>query len=153
MNIANHLLAGAIIAVTVKEPLVALPLALTSHFVMDALPHYGYKGRMGYTEALKHRMSYISTVISVLLCIAIAAYLLWRSEWLALYAGLIAMSPDFVGIWNYLAFEKHGKTGQNIIAKLHVGFHRRIQWCERPWGLYIEIITFSMLITVLVKLT
>jgi hypothetical protein len=36
--------AGAIIALAISQPLIALPLAFVSHFVLDALPHYGYGG-------------------------------------------------------------------------------------------------------------
>lgn len=145
MNIVNHLLAGSIIAITIKNPAIVLPLAFISHFLMDALPHYGYAGQKGYVEALKHRMSYVSTIFSVMLCVIVGIILIVNSKWLALGAGLLAMSVDFIGVWNYLAFEKHGSSGRNILAKMHVGFHRRIQWCERPWGIYIEVAVFAVL--------
>ena len=32
---------GAVIAFTVKKPLLALPLAVLSHFVLDSIPHFG----------------------------------------------------------------------------------------------------------------
>lgn len=41
MQAINHAVFGALIAVTVHEPVVAIPLSLGSHFVMDAIPHYG----------------------------------------------------------------------------------------------------------------
>ena len=41
MTTANHLVVGAIIGVAIKQPLVALPVAYGSHFVLDALPRYG----------------------------------------------------------------------------------------------------------------
>lgn len=152
VNIVNHLLAGSIIAISFKNPVFVLPLAFASHFAMDVLPHYGYAGKKGYVEALKHRMSYVSTIISVILCIIIGVVLIVNNRWLALGAGLLAMSIDFVGIWNYLAFEKYGRSGQNLLAKLHVGFHRRIQWCERPWGIYIEVVVFALLFWLLLTL-
>ncbi|MFZ1324307.1 MAG: hypothetical protein WAQ57_04090 [Candidatus Saccharimonadales bacterium] len=43
MHTVNHAAAGAGIALAVRQPLLALPLALASHFVLDALPHYGKK--------------------------------------------------------------------------------------------------------------
>jgi len=58
MTITNHILAGAIIGAVIKEPALALPIAFASHFVMDALPHFGYEGNKGYGEALKHKLSY-----------------------------------------------------------------------------------------------
>lgn len=149
MIITNHFLAGSLIAVAIPEPVIALSLAFASHFVMDALPHYGYPGNKGYGEALKHKLSYISTAIALLLLAVIVGLLVANSLWLALAAGLVAISPDIVGLWNYLAFEKQGRKGNNILAKLHVKFHRRIQWCERPWGIYIEIVVFVVLLGLL----
>ena len=40
----NHMVTGAVIALVVKQPALALPLAFLSHFVLDALPHYGERG-------------------------------------------------------------------------------------------------------------
>ncbi len=39
MLIAPHFLTGAAVATAVPEPLLAIPLALLSHFVLDLLPH------------------------------------------------------------------------------------------------------------------
>jgi hypothetical protein len=38
---SNHVVTGALIATAVAQPAAAIPLALASHFVLDALPHYG----------------------------------------------------------------------------------------------------------------
>jgi len=48
MLITNHVLAGSIIGLTVKEPSLAIIIAFASHFVMDMMPHFGYFGRKGY---------------------------------------------------------------------------------------------------------
>jgi hypothetical protein len=55
MTATNHAITGAIIAVVIDKPVIALPLALLSHFAQDALPHFGYAGHGGYREGLKHR--------------------------------------------------------------------------------------------------
>ena len=59
MTITNHLLAGSLIGLTVAQPALAIALAFASHFVMDALPHFGYAGQKGYSEVLKHRLTYV----------------------------------------------------------------------------------------------
>jgi hypothetical protein len=41
MQAINHTVFGSLIATTISEPAIALPLALASHFLMDAIPHYG----------------------------------------------------------------------------------------------------------------
>jgi len=44
MTATNHALTGAAIGLLVGEPLIAVPAAIASHFICDALPHYGRVG-------------------------------------------------------------------------------------------------------------
>ncbi len=37
----NHAVTGALIAGAVGNPFLAIPLAFASHFVLDAIPHFG----------------------------------------------------------------------------------------------------------------
>lgn len=41
MLITNHVLSGALIGAATRRPLPALVLGVASHFVLDALPHWG----------------------------------------------------------------------------------------------------------------
>ena len=43
MTASNHVAAGALIGAVIN-PWLAAPAAVTSHFVLDAMPHYGYEG-------------------------------------------------------------------------------------------------------------
>lgn len=135
----------------VKEPILALPLALASHFAMDALPHFGYKGNRGFGEALQHRLSYWVGYISAVTTFAIILLLVSNQLWAALVAGIMAALPDVLGIYNYRKYEKHGQKAHGILKIVHVQFHRAIQWCERPWGIYIELVTFGGLFFLLTQ--
>jgi hypothetical protein len=150
VTIPNHFLAGSLIALAIPSPIIAVCLAFLSHFAMDALPHFGYAGQKGYSEALKHKLSYIVATVSFVLVVLVAIILIVTSSWFALAVGLVAISPDIIGLWNYLAFEKKGNTGNNILTKLHIQYHRKIQWRERPWGIYIELAVFILLFFLLV---
>lgn len=152
MTITNHILAGALIGLAVKEPVLALPLAFGSHFVMDAMPHFGYKGNRGYGEALKHRLSYWVGIISLITTVLVVALLIFNQLWLALAAGIVAALPDLLGIYNYRKYEKHSQQAHGMLKAAHVQFHRAIQWCERPWGVYVELVTFASLFLLLFKL-
>lgn len=44
MLVTNHVLSGAVIGALAREPLVALPLGVGSHFALDSLPHWGQWG-------------------------------------------------------------------------------------------------------------
>lgn len=41
MLVTNHVLSGAVVGALVRRPLLALPLGVASHFVLDATPHWG----------------------------------------------------------------------------------------------------------------
>lgn len=138
MTTANHILVGSTIAVSIKQPLLALPLAFVSHFVLDALPHFGYS-RAGYGTALKRKMTYVELPLDVL-GIIIVLFTFHLSEILITSCALLAVLPDFEWPYRYFFFERKGNTPPSTFL---TAFHRRIQWCERPWGLYIEVLFFA----------
>ncbi len=152
MTITNHVVAGAVIGIAVSQPIVAIVLAFASHFLMDALPHFGYKGNKGFNEVLKHRLSYIVGIVTLVSTIAVAIFLGINGEWFAILTGIVAASPDAVGWYNYVAFEKKGNSAKSGLALLHVKYHRRIQLFERPWGIYIEIVAFALLFWLILRL-
>ncbi|HSE29701.1 MAG TPA: hypothetical protein VLA77_03915 [Candidatus Saccharimonadales bacterium] len=152
MTITNHVLAGAIIGLTITNPFVAVVLAFASHFFMDALPHFGYAGQKGYGEALKHKMSFVVATLTLLTTLIVVGLIVANAEWFALLTGLIAASPDAVGIYNWLAYEKQDRQAHGILRVFHVKFHRAIQWCERPWGVIVEVAVFVILFSTLIKL-
>lgn len=142
MTITNHILAGSIIGLAVTNPVLAVALALASHFVMDALPHFGYAGRKGYSEVLKHKLSYVIAIATLVTSLTVILFLALNGKWFAIFTGLVAASPDAVGLYNWLGYEKHGKKATGWLELVHVKFHRAIQWCERPWGVVVELIVF-----------
>lgn len=152
MIVTNHILAGAVIGLVIEQPVIAITAALASHFVMDALPHFGYPGNRGYGEALKHRLSYGVAIGTMLTSAAVIAFLAYHREWLALGAGLAAAAPDCLGFYSYAKYEKYGKRAEGVLDVIHVKFHRAIQWCERPWGAWVEIGAMVLLATVLCDL-
>ncbi len=146
MTTSNHLFAGAAIALTVQQPVMAVPLALLSHFVMDALPHYGYSGLFG--DAFKHKLTWVVESVN-LVGVPLLIYLLWgQSIWI--YVGaLAAVTPDFMWVYRYARYERKGlDPGAHPITL----FHKKIQWCERSWGVAIELVLFVLGIVLLVKL-
>lgn len=148
MTTANHVLVGTLIAVTVKQPALVLPLAFASHFVLDALPHFGYSGS-GYGVAFRHKAFFAMeffglTGIALLLATSLYGFNL------VLLASIIAVSPDFEWVYRYFLYERKGlKPPKTFLTD----FHKKIQWCERSWGMIPEIIFFAILYTVLLKVT
>lgn len=143
MNTLNHSATGASIAITLGNPAVALPLAFVSHFVLDALPHYGYPNNGGYVEALKHKKYILFSMGYETLGFLILIILLLGQSWLVWIAALVALSPDLKWPYRYWFFERKGQDPPE--ADVVTKFHQWVQWCERPWGIIAEI-AFSVII-------
>lgn len=137
MNVSNHLLVGSAIALGVPQPVIALPLALASHFILDALPHFGYH-RKGYQEIFRHKLTYVATAID---CIGVGILLaaVATKSWMICITALVAAAPDVEWLYRYAFYER---KGYDPPASRLWKFHDGIQWCERPWGLLVEIIFF-----------
>jgi hypothetical protein len=147
MTATNHAITGAIIAVVIDKPVIALPLALLSHFAQDALPHFGYAGHGGYREGLKHRSLKFVMLADLLSFIPFLAILLVHNASIWVYlAAFLALSPDFYDFIAYFIFKKD--AGWNWFSKTA----STIQWCERPWGIGVEILWYIGGLILLVEL-
>jgi hypothetical protein len=144
MTATNHFLTGALIGGLVKNPLIALPLAFASHFVLDMLPHYGTKkeGRLN-----SRYMLVIDVVLSVAALTAIIV-LEPRQAILMVACAVVAFSPDLLWL-PYLIAELKGQFRPRSGLAY---FLQKIQWKERPWGMAVEGVWTSVMVMLLVKL-
>jgi hypothetical protein len=129
----NHVVAGALIATVIHEPLLAVPIALLSHLVMDALPHFSWDEHTSKTFA-KILLTDMACASAVLLTIL----MLHPANWVLLVTcGIAAASPDL--LWGYhLAQELRGKPKPySPVARFLIW----IQWKElQSWtGFAIEL--------------
>lgn len=149
MTAINHAATGALIAVVIDKPLIALPLAFLSHFVLDAIPHFGFAGHGGIGPALKHRISRYLDVVDPLLFLVLILVLLHFSTGIYVFiAAALASMLDIEWLYAYFLYERRGKKApQSPIAK----WHEQIQWCERPWGIYVEGVWLVVMMTLLIN--
>lgn len=140
MTTSNHLYAGALIGIAVGQPLLALPLAFASHFVMDAVPHYGHAGE-GYGDVFKHRLTFVVESLNIV-AVPVLAYLLWgQSAWVWL-AAVAALSPDFMWVYRYFWFErKHLPPPAGPVTRFHIA----VQRYEVQWGAIVEYLVLGVL--------
>jgi hypothetical protein len=151
MTATNHALTGAIIGAIVANPWLALVLALTSHFALDAIPHFGV-GK-GSNAFIKSRRFAVILVIDTALCAVLVASLaiahphLW---WFMAICAFVATSPDLASINRW----RHARQGKLDEWKpsLYVRFASKIQWFERPIGGVVEAVWFISALTVLVSI-
>jgi hypothetical protein len=146
MIATNHALTGAAIVLTVKQPALALPLAFLSHFILDAIPHFG----IHEDEPVKRNghwlfKSVVSVDVILTLMALIAVPLTFNSEisgWWILLGMFVGISPDSVWIYRFL-YEFRTKIVRPYGRFAH--FHQRIQWSEKPWGIGVELAWIIMI--------
>ncbi len=135
MRAINHAVTGAAFGLIVAEPVIALPAALASHYICDALPHYNPK----VVTAKTLRSSRFRNILylDALLCVTLVLVLATNQppNWLlAATCAFIATSPDLLSIGRYRKALANKPWKPNLYEK----FSGKIQWFERPIGAVVE---------------
>ena len=135
MRAINHAMTGAIIGLSVATP-VALPLALVSHFALDALPHEGNLG-------LSHKTNTAVLAGDIALCFVLVVIIFAvrpQYWWLAVLCAFLATSPDFMWL-NLHRDHGQGKTPKPISERhIVVRLHHKVQWFQQPIGIVTEVV-------------
>jgi hypothetical protein len=139
MLLLNHALTGALLGLAIDQPVVLVPVAVASHFVLDSLPHFGYP-----ELELSHRRwvvtGLIDGVLSVAAVIGLCLVAPQRAGHLVLGAAAAAL-PDLLYVPQVLL----GRRFEGWWHRLHEG----IQWGEHPAGIAVDgvwLVTMSSLL-------
>lgn len=146
MTATNHALTGAFIGLVVSEPVLALPLAFASHFVMDAIPHFGAGKEDGkWVKSAKFAKLLIAET-SVCFLIVLALVVMRPRHWLiAAICAFLAASPDFISIRKFVILKQNKKFRPNKLEALL----KKIQWFEHPSGAVVEIVWLAAMLVCL----
>jgi hypothetical protein len=136
MTLTNHYLAGVLIAAVVKTPYIALPCAVASHYVLDALPHYGFKVWEQRNHTIFNSMLLLDVIVFVFVLLALIG--LHIPSWYYV-AGIFGYLPDLAWVYRWLVPEKFGTLPPKPLNKINA-FHSNIQKFERLWGIVPEIV-------------
>lgn len=138
MTATNHALTGALIGLVIGEPLLAVPAALASHFVCDALPHYG-SATPDKTIRTDRFRDYLVAEAALCFLLVVILALARPEHWLlAASCAFVAASPDFLWINRYV----RTRAGRTWTPNLFSRFAADIQWFQRPVGGLFEIAWF-----------
>lgn len=151
MTGTNHIVTGAVIAGAVQQPVLAVPLAFASHFVLDSLPHFGFPD---WDKARPKQRRLINSVIMAdVLCIVfiIGLFIVQGAPGLFYLAGLAAFAPDLAWVYQFVVHHRLEQSKGQARSRFN-DFHQRIQSRERPSGIYIELAYLFMTAAVLVRL-
>jgi len=146
MTAINHALTGTVIGLVVGQPLVAVPAAIASHFVCDALPHFGSslpEKVLLKTQAFRNYLL-AEAVLCFLLVVSLAVFR--PQHWLlAAVCAFAAAAPDLLSARRYLAIRGGRAWRSNRYDKFASG----IQWFERPIGAVVEVAWFATAIVII----
>ncbi|CAN5421893.1 hypothetical protein BH10PAT3_BH10PAT3_1060 [soil metagenome] len=140
---------GAVIALLIREPLLAVPLSFSSHFLCDSIPHAG----LPPGGKLFSRSFNITLVCDFLFAIAlmiVMGLLFPTQKWLIWTCMVAAASPDLMWAYYdlYVVKIKHRKPRLGRLAR----FHSWIQWSQTPKGWFVEISWFFVMGLVIASL-
>lgn len=141
MTATNHALTGAVIALAVKQPVLAVPLAFVSHFILDAIPHFGIHEddhAKRNSHWLFRTVISIDTVLAITMLITIPLLASDIISWWVILLGMLAgIAPDSIWIYRFI------RSMRNKLVRPYgrvAKFHQNIQWSEKPWGLSVEVV-------------
>jgi hypothetical protein len=126
----NHGLTGGLIARVLPLPL-ALPAALASHFVLDALPHYG----VDHERRDRSLFWKVFFTFDALATLGLAIYAIYDNHFTMFLGGLLATMPDYIWVGRVIktrSFDLSNNT--NWFTR----WHASIQKFETPRGLWVE---------------
>lgn len=149
MTATNHALTGAIIGLTISQPVPAMILALLSHFVLDAIPHF--KLDKPDDELLKSTWFRNYLVVEAVVCFALVVLLFTASpnNWfIPAFCAFLAASPDLLSINKYLKTRRGLKHKPNLYTQFASG----IQWFQRPIGVVVEVAWFAGAVVILANI-
>lgn len=143
MTATNHTVSGMLIGALLPLPL-AIPLALASHFALDALPHYSDQK---VNSDPKKFLNYLLIDTSLAASLLFSTIILMPGSWFILVAcGILAASPDLMWLPHWLKTQQPNQTEYKSAIER---FHHKIQWSETKKGLVIEAIWFAAIISIL----
>lgn len=131
----SHVTTGVVIALATHNPVLALPLALASHFVLDAVPHYG-DDKWDGTDKVFRRFILVDAIAGF--GIAILMFVLMPDQRLLIVlCAIMATIPDLMWLPNHI------RQTKNLPSKPHnklMRWHRDIQFEHPVWGILGEAI-------------
>lgn len=135
MTATNHALTGALIGLAIHQPVIAVPVAFISHYILDALPHSGGLIKVGSKQFRYYLLVEAALCFLIVLALYISQPSYW---WLGAICAFVAASPDFMWMKNFIHQQKGGK--QLKPRWWLVKLHSKVQWFEKPIGTVVELV-------------
>jgi hypothetical protein len=126
MTATNHALTGTALGLIIASPEIAIPLAFLSHFVCDAIPHYGSTDRDDILKTSTFR-KYLYVEAFICFLIVLTLFITRPHHWLvASICAFLATSPDLYWIKRYKVALKNKPWRPGLFGK----FASNVQWFQ-----------------------
>lgn len=147
MTATNHAVMGAIVVAAVGNPVLGLPLALASHFVLDSLPHFGAEtvskpGTREYAAII--RFDTLLTTAFILI-VSFAGFRAGFAWWLLPLGAFIGWAPDIMWYKHYQSDLRGEERQWDPVRRMH----KKIQRYEVSWGWIVESVWFVVTVALL----
>lgn len=141
----NHGMTGAVIALSIKNPWLAVPISFISHFLQDLVPHWDYGVRRTSSSEVnffnrRFNLTLVADFLSAVLVMFVLALVFPAQKWLIWGCMIAAASPDLM--WAYYRLYKEHLKNENPYYPFLAKWHNKMQWSQTAGGLYIEIVWF-----------
>ena len=151
----NHGTTGAVLALTIKNPAVAIPLSFISHYLQDFIPHWNYgvsreADKKGTFFTTKFNLSLLADFLMSLILMVVLAWLFPAHKWLIWACMVAAASPDLV--WAYYRLYRGHIKKQKLRYDPFTNFHAKIQWSQTTYGGLVEMAWFLGMGAIIVNL-
>ncbi len=113
---------GAVIALAVINPYLAIPLSLASHYATDLIPHYGFRQSEVLEKSFNKYLA-LDFVLSVFL-MGILGLLFPQQKWLIWACMIVAAIPDLAW-WFYRKSVKEWPKGLDRFTAWHFRLNAR----------------------------
>ena len=136
---------GALVAIAIRQPYLALPVAFASHFLCDALPHFGFKDQ----DVFKNKFNIVLGLDfgTALVAMAIMGVLYPSQAGLVWACMILAASPDLMWLY-YRGYIERIKF-QPLVLDPISRFHAWVQWSQTLPGLIVEVAWFILTGTII----
>ena len=137
MFLLNHAVTGFVLAEGIDNQWMLYPVALGSHFVLDALPHFGLGE--DFTSKKLVRIGVVDTVVTIVGGLTYVSIFPEKALPAAIAATLSAL-PDFGWLLKFKGWAKDNRFFR---------FHKMIQWGERKYGWIYEAVWTTFMVVLL----
>jgi hypothetical protein len=150
---ANHVATGAVIALAISNPVVAITLSFLSHFVLDAIPHFGPPLPKDVFERNRQWSFKLMLVLSIGITIFLVPYVYTTLHGVVslglLTACIIAANlPDAVRVPRFI---QEITTHEEKPLGRFSAFHVRIQNDSIVLGAFDEIVWFIAMLILMIQ--